>query len=194
MSVTPDFAGLGAHDAAASAFSSWGNIFNTLWSSGGSHGWPRDEDLAKDPKRLASICGPINARMIKEMNYSGAPVLKAEAVESLLEYMYRRSVEFGVPLDTPISSKGFRLGYSLGLVSSPPTSDRSSVANDVIVDSSHSLPIPATPRWSRDLSVSSHGSSCNTMTSLDRQKGRWLRRPWPSTSVSSAASARSTTC
>ncbi|KAJ0366607.1 hypothetical protein COL154_003839 [Colletotrichum chrysophilum] len=53
--------------------------------------------------------------MIKEMNYSGAPVLKAEAVESLLEYMYRRSVEFGVPVDTPISSKGFRLGYSLGL-------------------------------------------------------------------------------
>ncbi|CAI0649256.1 unnamed protein product, partial [Colletotrichum noveboracense] len=119
MSVTPDFAGLGAHDAAASAFSSWGNIFNTLWSSGGSHGWPRDEDLAKDPKRLASICGPINARMIKEMNYSGAPVLKAEAVESLLEYMYRRSVEFGVPLDTPISSKGFRLGYSLGLLAHP---------------------------------------------------------------------------
>lgn len=76
-----------------------------------------DTDLSKDPKRLASICRPICADMLQQLKYPGAPQLKGEAVEALLEYMHRRAVEIGVPLDTPISAKGFRLGYAEGLVS-----------------------------------------------------------------------------
>nr|ULA45397.1 (-)-trichoacorenol synthase NsTAS [Nectria sp. HLS206] len=78
-----------------------------------------DDDLAKQPERLASLCRPICAEMLEQLSYPGAPQLKAEAVEALLEYMYRRAVEMGVPLDTPISAKGFRLGYAEGLLAHP---------------------------------------------------------------------------
>jgi hypothetical protein len=76
-----------------------------------------DHDLSKNPKRLAAVCRPICQDMLEQLNYPGAPVLKSEAVEALLEYMYRRAVEIGVPLNTKISAKGFRLGYAEGLVS-----------------------------------------------------------------------------
>ena len=76
-----------------------------------------DTDLSKDPKRLAQICRPICADMLRQLQYPGAPQLKGESVEALLEYMHRRAVEMGVPLNTPISAKGFRLGYAEGLVS-----------------------------------------------------------------------------
>ncbi|KAK7414583.1 hypothetical protein QQX98_006611 [Neonectria punicea] len=74
-----------------------------------------DELLAKEPERLASLVGPICAQMLEQLNYPGAPKLKGEAVEALLEYMHKRAVEIGVPLDTAISAKGFRLGYAEGL-------------------------------------------------------------------------------
>lgn len=76
-----------------------------------------DTDLSKDPERLVSICRPVCADMLQQLKYVGAPQLKGEAVEALLEYMHKRAVEIGVPLDTPISAKGFRLGYAEGLVS-----------------------------------------------------------------------------
>jgi hypothetical protein len=79
-----------------------------------------EDDLSKNPKRLAALCRPVCQDMLEQLNYPGAPVLKTEAVEALLEYMYRRAVDIGVPLNTRISAKGFRLGYAEGLVS-PPT-------------------------------------------------------------------------
>ena len=58
--------------------------------------------------------------MLKHLRYPGAPKLEAESVEALLNYMHKRAIEIGVPLDTPISAKGFRLGYAEGLVGSFP--------------------------------------------------------------------------
>ncbi|KAF9878622.1 hypothetical protein CkaCkLH20_04114 [Colletotrichum karsti] len=113
-----DFNSLGAHDAAANAASS---IIDSLWGyvSTSSNKTLDDDELVNDPKRLASAVRPICTRMLGQLNYPGAPVLKAESVEALLEYMYKRAVEMGVPLDTPISAKGFRLGYAEGLLAHP---------------------------------------------------------------------------
>ncbi|RFU75738.1 longiborneol synthase [Trichoderma arundinaceum] len=104
------------HTAASSV---WRRVFNTLKQL-----FPRnysriDQNLAKEPRRLASLVGPICADMLNQLNYPGAPVLKAEAVEGLLEYMHKRAIEFDVPLNTPISAKGFRLGYAEGLLAHP---------------------------------------------------------------------------
>lgn len=77
---------------------------------------PVDDDLSKDPERLASLVGPLCVQMLSHLNYPGAPKLKDEAIAALLDYMLKRATEIGVPLDTPISSKGFRLGYAEGLV------------------------------------------------------------------------------
>ncbi|KAI6783985.1 Trichodiene synthase [Emericellopsis cladophorae] len=78
-----------------------------------------EDDLSKNPKRLAAVCRPVCQDMLEQLNYPGAPVLKAESVEALLEYMYTRAVEIGVPLNTRISAKGFRLGYAEGLLAHP---------------------------------------------------------------------------
>lgn len=77
---------------------------------------PLDNNLAERPGRLASLVSPVCARMLAGLDYPGAPQLKAEDVEALLEYMYNKAVEIGVPLDTPISAKAFRMGLSFGLV------------------------------------------------------------------------------
>ncbi|KXH33806.1 longiborneol synthase [Colletotrichum simmondsii] len=80
----------------------------------------RQEDyLADQPKRLAALVAPICAQMLEQLNYPGAPQLEGEAVEVLLAYMYKRAVKIGVPLDTHISAKGFRLGYAEGLFAHP---------------------------------------------------------------------------
>jgi len=68
---------------------------------------------------LASTLRAVCVEMLKELSYPGAPKLMPEAVEALLEYMYRRANEIGVPLDTPISAKGFRLGFAEGLLAHP---------------------------------------------------------------------------
>ncbi|KAF4119235.1 Trichodiene synthase (TRI5) [Geosmithia morbida] len=78
-----------------------------------------NESLADSPDRLLAISKPLCTRLLAAMDYPGAPELKAEAVEDLLMYMYRRAVKIGLPLNTPLSSKGFRLGYSMGLFSHP---------------------------------------------------------------------------
>jgi hypothetical protein len=54
--------------------------------------------------------------MLKGIGYPGAPQPSPEAVEALLSVMHKRAVDIGLPLDTPISRKGFWLGYSEGLV------------------------------------------------------------------------------
>lgn len=73
--------------------------------------------VSPEPEKLAAQVGPICSDMLEQLNYPGAPKLKAEAVEGLLAYMHKRAIEFDVPLNTPISAKGFRLGYAEGLVS-----------------------------------------------------------------------------
>ncbi|PTB66206.1 longiborneol synthase [Trichoderma citrinoviride] len=77
------------------------------------------KDLPQDPEKLAAQVGPICSDMLKQLKYPGAPKLKAEAVEGLLAYMHKRAIEFDVPLNTPISAKGFRLGYAEGLLAHP---------------------------------------------------------------------------
>lgn len=76
-----------------------------------------EDNLAKDPERLLKICTPLCERLLKATNYPGAPVINPDNIESLLQYMYKRAVKIGLPLNTPLSSKGFHLGYSMGLVS-----------------------------------------------------------------------------
>ncbi|KAL0935074.1 uncharacterized protein CTRU02_209665 [Colletotrichum truncatum] len=116
MAVTTD-GSLGVYDAATLPASSWLRTLRSLWGLASPIISPQfDDDLSQDPKKLASAVQPICAQMLGQLNYPGAPQLKAEAVEALLEYMYRRAVEMDVPLDTPISAKGFRLGYAEGLI------------------------------------------------------------------------------
>ncbi|UQC91418.1 longiborneol synthase [Colletotrichum lupini] len=79
----------------------------------------QEDDLADQPKRLAALVAPICSQMLEQLNYPGAPQLEGEAVEVLLAYMYNRAVKIGVPLDTHISAKGFRLGYAEGLLAHP---------------------------------------------------------------------------
>lgn len=79
-------------------------------------------DFTHQPKTLASLVAPICADILSQLNYPGAPQLEGEAVEALLDYMYKRAVDIGVSLDTPLSAKGFRLGYAEGLVCYAPSS------------------------------------------------------------------------
>lgn len=82
-------------------------------------GTAKDLPAPEEPAELASLVGPICSQMLTQLNYPGAPQLRLEAVEALLGYMHGRAVEIGVPLDTPISAKGFRLGYAEGLLAHP---------------------------------------------------------------------------
>lgn len=77
-----------------------------------------DQETSQPSNReqLASRVSPICRQMLAQLNYVGAPQVGSEDVEALLSYMYGRAVQIGVPLDTPISAKGFRLGYAEGLV------------------------------------------------------------------------------
>lgn len=77
---------------------------------------PSKDNSAKHPEQLASRVSPICRQMLAQLNYVGVPQLQSEDVEALLSYMYERAARIGVPLDTPISAKGFRLGYAEGLV------------------------------------------------------------------------------
>jgi hypothetical protein len=77
-----------------------------------------EDDYFKSPKQLGSIVAPICSQLLTGLKYTGAPQFKDEdALEALLDYMYKQAVEIGYPLDTPRSSKAFRLGFSLALVS-----------------------------------------------------------------------------
>ncbi|KAK1972291.1 longiborneol synthase [Colletotrichum sublineola] len=106
----------GAHDAAVAAASPLFRMLSSLWGLFAPKRIRLEDDLASAPDRLASLVKPICTDMLKGMKYPGAPQLKKESVEALLKYMYERAVDIGYPLDTPISAKAFRLGYSLGLV------------------------------------------------------------------------------
>ncbi|GKT64788.1 longiborneol synthase [Colletotrichum tofieldiae] len=113
--ISPSQLSPGAHDAAVSAANPLLRILGSLWGLLVPKRIRLEDDLAKTPARLASLVKPICTDMLAELNYPGVPQLKKESVEALLKYMYKRAVDIGYPLDTPISAKAFRLGYSLGL-------------------------------------------------------------------------------
>ncbi|KAI0864287.1 longiborneol synthase [Xylaria cubensis] len=54
--------------------------------------------------------------MLEEIGYKGAPRPSDQAIESLLTLMHQRAIRIAVPLDSHISSKGFWLGFSQGLL------------------------------------------------------------------------------
>ncbi|KAF7529684.1 hypothetical protein G7054_g9753 [Neopestalotiopsis clavispora] len=72
-----------------------------------------------DSPSLASAVRPSCLSMLIDFGYPGAPQPSPEAVEVLLNVMHKRAVDIGLPLDTPISRKGFWLGYSEGLLAHP---------------------------------------------------------------------------
>ena len=78
-----------------------------------------EPDLSKDTDGLRQFCRTVCKDTLEQLKYPGAPVLKAAAVEVLLEHMHRRAVDIGVSLETKMSAKAFRQGFSEGLVRSP---------------------------------------------------------------------------
>lgn len=74
-----------------------------------------DDDLAKDPERLAELVRPVCESLIREMDYPGCPQPKEESIDALLELMYKRAAQLEIPLDNPRSAHAFRLGFTLGL-------------------------------------------------------------------------------
>ncbi|EFQ27817.1 longiborneol synthase [Colletotrichum graminicola] len=114
--ISPSQLTPGAHDAAVAAGSPMFRMLGSLWGMFSPKRTRSEDDLATAPERLASLVKPICTDMLKGLRYPGVPQIKEESVEALLQYMYKRAVEIGYPLDTPISAKAFRLGHSLGLV------------------------------------------------------------------------------
>lgn len=117
--VSSTYLSPGAHAAAVSGMHPWLRMLSSLWGMLSPKSVRLEVDLAKEPERLASLVKPICTQMLKDLNYPGVPQLNGEAIDALLRYMYKRAVEIGVPLDTPMSAKAFRLGYSLGLARPP---------------------------------------------------------------------------
>jgi hypothetical protein len=75
-------------------------------------------DYSNNPKQLESALKLICTEMFTQLKYTGSPKFKdLSHLEALLDMMYKQAVEIGQPLSTPRSSKGFRLGYGLALVS-----------------------------------------------------------------------------
>lgn len=110
----------GINGAAVSVAQPWLRMLSSVWGMCAPKRIRLEDDLAKDPQRLAALCKPICKQMLKDLKYPGAPQVKRESVEALLKYMHKRAVEIGWPLDTPLSQKGFRLGFSLAAVCIPP--------------------------------------------------------------------------
>ncbi|KAK1597418.1 longiborneol synthase [Colletotrichum navitas] len=117
--ISPSQLTPGAHDAAVAAGNPLFRMLSSLWGLFSPKRIRLEDDLAAAPDRLASLVKPICTDMLKELRYPGVPQIKEESVEALLQYMYKRAVEIGYPLDTPISAKAFRLGHSLGLLCHP---------------------------------------------------------------------------
>ncbi|KAF2967923.1 hypothetical protein GQX73_g5656 [Xylaria multiplex] len=72
--------------------------------------------LCSETERVAATSRLICVSMLEELQYEGTPRPSDQAIESLLTLMHERAIQIGVPLDTPISSKGFWLGFSEGLL------------------------------------------------------------------------------
>ncbi|RYP74262.1 hypothetical protein DL771_003083 [Monosporascus sp. 5C6A] len=71
------------------------------------------------PKQLAAHLQPLYTELLSNIGYTSAPSLSDEKASELLAVMHKKAVEYGVPLDSPLSAKGFRLGYSEGAFAYP---------------------------------------------------------------------------
>ncbi|RYP05610.1 hypothetical protein DL765_009793 [Monosporascus sp. GIB2] len=68
------------------------------------------------PNELAAFLRPLYTQFLKNLGYESTPTPSEEQAGALLAVMHKRAVQFGVPLDTRLSDKAFRLGFSEGLV------------------------------------------------------------------------------
>ncbi|RYP12389.1 hypothetical protein DL767_011300 [Monosporascus sp. MG133] len=71
------------------------------------------------PKQLAAHLRPLYTGLLRSIGYTSAPSLSDEKGRELLAIMHKKAIEYGVPLDSPLSAKGFRLGYSEGALAYP---------------------------------------------------------------------------
>ncbi|RYP93663.1 hypothetical protein DL770_000194 [Monosporascus sp. CRB-9-2] len=71
------------------------------------------------PKQLAAHLLPLYTELFRSIGYTSAPSCSDEKASELLALMHEKAVEYGVPLDSPVSVKGFRLGYSEGALAYP---------------------------------------------------------------------------
>ncbi|KAI3531364.1 longiborneol synthase [Colletotrichum filicis] len=117
--VSPSSLSPGLHGAAVSAAQPWLRMLSSVWGLCAPKRIRLEDGPAKDPQRLAQQSKVICKQMLEDLNYPGVPQLKRESVEALLKYMHKRAVEIGWPLDTPLSQKGFRLGFSLAALCHP---------------------------------------------------------------------------
>ena len=69
------------------------------------------------PKQLADELRPLYTELFADLKYQSAPGLGEKQAGEILAIMYKKAVAYGIPLDTPLSAKGFRLGFSEGAVS-----------------------------------------------------------------------------
>ncbi|RYP37774.1 hypothetical protein DL768_010832 [Monosporascus sp. mg162] len=71
------------------------------------------------PKQLAAHLQPLYTELLRCIGYTSAPPFTDEKASELLALMHKKAAEYGVPLDSPVSAKGFRLGYSEGVFAYP---------------------------------------------------------------------------
>jgi hypothetical protein len=96
----------------------WGWLTSSLKGLSTKNSTQHEDDYLEIPEQLESAVKPIYSEIFTQLEYAGAPKFKnVDALEALLDLMYKQAIEIGQPLDTPRSSKGFRQGFSLGLVS-----------------------------------------------------------------------------
>ncbi|KAI1757864.1 longiborneol synthase [Xylaria castorea] len=69
-----------------------------------------------EPHQLAAAVRPICVSMLEELGYEETPRPNDQATDSLLALMHQRAIQLAVPLDNPVSSKIFWLGFSIGLL------------------------------------------------------------------------------
>ncbi|RYP04127.1 hypothetical protein DL764_004674 [Monosporascus ibericus] len=71
------------------------------------------------PKQLAAHLQPVYTGLLRSIGYTSAPSLNDAKASVLLALMHKKAAEYGVPLDSPLSAKGFRLGYTEGAFAYP---------------------------------------------------------------------------
>ncbi|RYO81271.1 hypothetical protein DL766_007382 [Monosporascus sp. MC13-8B] len=79
----------------------------------------RRQKTPSSPNELAALLRPLYTQFLKNLGYESTPTPSEEQAGVLLAVMHKRAVQFEVPLDTRLSDKAFRLGFSEGLLAYP---------------------------------------------------------------------------
>ncbi|KAI0204891.1 longiborneol synthase [Astrocystis sublimbata] len=69
-----------------------------------------------DCGQLAAAVRSVCVSMLEELRYEGVPKPSDQVVQSLWALMHEKAIKIGLPLDNPMSAKGFWLGFSEGLL------------------------------------------------------------------------------